>query len=278
MKPRMGRILALGWPVLVLPLCLQAQSLMDRGPIIWRADLTGQTQYYWRGIRMNDRFVLQPDLVLGLHHHGGSLSIGTRASGDAELEDLFEEYFDEWNLWGQAAIQRGATTAAVGVMRSWYRVVGSGWSHSWEAYGSLHQQLGRWAPAVQVWTGLATVHGTYLEPSITFYNGANPFAGPGISLKTALRAGFQLGERSPDLPGVPGPAETGLTFVNLGITLRLALDMKLVFPMTLVTSVNPALQYNRDPVNQFQVDGSMDEWHFSAPIQIGVALPGRRRQ
>lgn len=275
MKMRMRRKLALCWPALVLPLNLLAQSPMDRGTLIWRADLTGQSQYYWRGIRLNDRFALQPDLVLGVHHHGGSLSLGTRASGDTELEDLFEEYFDEWNLWGQAAIQRGATTATVGVMRFWYRVAGLGWAHTWEAYGSLHQQLGRWAPALQVWSGLETVHGTYVEPSITFYNGANPFAGPGISLKTSLRAGFQLDERNPDAAGVPGPVETGLTFVQLGLTLRVALDIGAV---TLVTSFVPALQYNEDPANRVQVDGSMDEWHFSVPIQIGVSLPGRRRQ
>jgi hypothetical protein len=74
---------------------------------------------------------------------------------------------------------------------------------------------------------------------------------------------------------VPGPLETGLTFVQLGLTLRVALD---IGGVTLVTSVIPALQYNEDPANRLQVDGSMDEWHFSVPIQIGVSLPGRRRQ
>src|SRR5262245_54986228 len=88
--------------IIAIPASLAGQSPADRGPFIWRADLTGQTQYYWRGIRLNDRFALQPDLALGWMGRGISLTTGGRASGNGELEDVFEEYFDEWNLWGQA--------------------------------------------------------------------------------------------------------------------------------------------------------------------------------
>ena len=71
-------------------------QLQDAGPFTWRADLTGVTQYSWRGIRLNDHFSLQPDLALGYAHSGYSVSVGGRASGDTELEGFFDNYFQEY--------------------------------------------------------------------------------------------------------------------------------------------------------------------------------------
>lgn len=250
-------------------------QLIDAGPLVWRADLTGLTQYYWRGIRMNDRFALQPDAVLGYAHDGYSVSAGGRASGDAELDDFFDEYFDEVNAWGQLAVQRGGVTAAVGIMRFWYRPSPPVSAHTTETYGWLRWQIGRWAPAVQAWTGVQGVHGSYVEPSLTRNHIANPFAGPGISLSSRVRAGFQLGDRDPDSPLIPGPTRTGLTFVELAMTLRVALDLG---PVTLVSSIGPAFRVNRDPATRVQPGGSTDKVHISLPFQLGFALPGRNRQ
>ena len=250
-------------------------QLQDAGPFIWRADLTGVTQYSWRGIRRNDHFALQPDLALGYAHNGYSVSIGGRASGDTELDEFFDDYFQEFEAWGQLAVRKGGLTASLGAMRFWYRAPASATVHSTEAYGWIRWQLGRWAPAVQAWTGVQGVHGSYIEPSITRYHIANPFAGPGASLSSRLSAGFQLGDRNPDSPLIPGAARTGLTFVELATVLRVALDLG---PVTLVTSLGPALRVNRDPAAKLQPDGSSDKVHLSFPLQVGFALPGRRRQ
>lgn len=260
--------------VLTAPAAAQGQ-LQDAGPLVWRADLTGLTQYYWRGIRRNDRFALQPDLALGYAHDGYSVTAGGRASGDSELEGFFDEYFEEVSGWGQVAAQRGGVTAALGVLRTWYRPPSFAAVHATEAYGWFRWQMERWAPAVQVWTAVQGVHGSYVEPSITRYHVANPFAGPGAALSSRLRAGFQLGDRDPDSPLTPGPTGTGLTFVELSTTLRVALDLG---PVTLVTSIGPALRLNHDPATKLQPDGSSDKVHLSFPFQVGFALPGRRRQ
>ena len=259
---------------LAAPVAAHAQ-LQDAGPLVWRADLTGLTQYYWRGIRMNDRFALQPDGALGYAHDGYSATVGARASGDSDLDGFFDEYFDEMDAWGQLAVQRGGLTAALGIMRSWYRPPSLATAHTTETYGLLRWQIGRWAPAVQIWTGVQGVHGSYVEPSLTRYHIANPFAGPGASLSTRLRAGFQLGDRGPDSPLIPGPTQTGLTFVELAMTLRVALDLG---PVTLVTSIGPAFRVNHDPAARLQPDGSSPKVHLSLPFQVGFALPGRRRQ
>lgn len=250
-------------------------QLQDAGPFIWRADLTGVTQYSWRGIRMNDRFALQPDVALGYAHDGYSASVGGRSSGDSDLDEFFHDYFQEFDAWGQVALRRGGLNAALGVMRFWYRAPAAATVHSTETYAWLRWQLGRWAPALQAWTGIQGVHGTYLEPSITRYHIANPFAGPGASLSSRVSAGFQLGDRDPDSPLIPGSTGTGLIFVELATVLRVALDLG---PVTLVTSFGPSLRMNRDPAAKLQTDGSSDKLHLSFPLQVGVALPGRRRQ
>jgi hypothetical protein len=250
-------------------------QLQDAGPFIWRADLTGVTQYYWRGLRMNDHFALQPDAALGYARNGLSASIGGRASGDSELDGFFQDYFQEFDAWGQVAVRRGGVTASLGAVRFWYRASGLLTAHSTEAYGWLRWQTGRWAPAVEAWTAVQGAHGTYLEPSITRYHIANPFAGPGASLSSRLSAGFQLGDRNPDSPLIPGPARAGLTFVELSTVLRVALDLG---PVTLVTSLGPSLRVNRDPAAKLQPDGSSDELRLSFPLQVGFALPGRKRQ
>ncbi len=247
----------------------------DAGPFVWRADLTGLTRYYWRGIRMNDHFALQPDAALGYARNGFSATIGARASGDGELDDFIDEYFTELNAWGQVAVRRGGVTASLGAMRFWYRVPSGPTVHTTEAYGWIRWQSGRWAPAVQLWTAVQGAHGSYIEPSLTRYHIANPFAGPGASLSTRLRAGVQLGDRDPDSPLIPGPVGNGLIFVELATTLRVALDMG---PITLVSSVGPALRINRDPTAKLQPDGSSDKVQLVVPFQVGFALPGRRRQ
>jgi len=256
------------------PACAHGQ-LQDAGPFIWRADLTGVTQYSWRGIRLNDHFAVQPDLALGFANKGYSVSVGGRASGDTELDGFFNDYFHEFDAWGQLAVRKGGLTASLGAMRFWYRAPASATAHSTEAYGWIRWQLGRWAPAVQAWTGVQGVHGSYFEPSITRYHIANPFAGPGASLSSRLSAGFQLGNRNPDSPLIPGPARSGLIFVELATVLRVALDLG---PVTLVTSFGPELRVNRDPAAKLQNDGSSDKVRLMWPLQVGLALPGRRRQ
>ncbi|MEP7325145.1 MAG: hypothetical protein ABI836_04280 [Gemmatimonadota bacterium] len=272
MNPRSLALLFLA--VCAAPIDLSGQ-LQDAGPLVWRADVTGVTRYSWRGIQMNERFALQPDLALGYAHNGYSVSAGGRASGDSKLDDLLHEYFQELDVWGQVAVRQGGVTAALGAMRFWYRVPSLEAVHTTEAYGLFRWQTGRWAPAVQAWSGVQGVHGVYFEPSLTRHHIANPFAGPGASLSSKLSAGFQLGDRNPDSPLIPGPVRTGLAFVELATVLRVALDLG---PVTLVSSFGPALRFNRDPTAKLQPDGSSDKVHLSWPLQIGVALPGRNRQ
>lgn len=250
-------------------------QLQDAGPFVWRADLTGLTRYYWRGIRRNDHFALQPDAALGYARNGFTVTAGARASGDSELDDFFDDYFNELNAWGQVSIRRAGITASLGAMRFWYRAPSLPTVHTTEAYGWFRWQAGRWAPAVQIWTGLQGVHGGYIEPSLTRYHIANPFAGPGVSLSSTLRAGFQLGDRDPDSPLIPGPAVTGLTYVALSMTLRAALDLG---PVTLVTAVGPEFRVNRDPAAKLQPNGKLAKTRIAVPFQVGFAFPGRRRQ
>jgi hypothetical protein len=257
----------------------QVQRIVPVG----RLDLFVSTRDIRRGIRENAYPVGQLDAIVGLR--SGEVSLTAGAWGELEAHETSSEPradlragpagLSDWSAWIQIARQSGDLTLAAGSIRNFYRRVGGDPAVS-ELYASARLQAGRWFSSVSGWQAIAGAGGRYLEPTLGWVHVANPFTGPAVTWTSTLHAGVQVGARRPDGGAkVAGPLGTGLTYLAVGSSVRSEFGLGSIAVMALL---GVEAQINRDLATRLRRDGTRGGWlRIWAPVQVGLALPARRR-
>jgi hypothetical protein len=97
-----------------------------------------------------------------------------------------------------------------------------------------------------------------------------------VTWTSTLHAGVQVGARRPDGGAkVAGPLGTGLTYLAVGSSVRSEFGLGSIAVMALL---GVEAQINRDLATRLRRDGTRGGWlRIWAPVQVGLALPARRR-
>lgn len=196
------------------------------------ADVALNSAYFWRGLSLSNKPVVEPDLYLTFGHKvtftaGGwaNIELG-KYDGDTDISEgggTSSLNLTEFDWWGEFGIPAGLATLTVGATGYIYPNDGgfTKESNTTEIYGKIGLGVPL-SPKLAVWYDVDKIKGVYAEASV----GVPVHLTPVLPLQLGVLAGFSAGQGcKPDAAGVCDPNvaanfhDDGLTHIDLSASL-----------------------------------------------------------